>query len=183
MEEFEDLLTDVHVEVKQQEWIQKSRKCVARLPRTPKDGCDVHEGDGNPNKGEGGTLKCDIPEGDEKPYKSDAGTAKYPEVCEMDQKPDKSDAGTAKYGDMCEGDGKHKEPVVSEELMNKETGDVRKDDESPSHFLSKDDNICEVKRPFKHDALHEAVEAMILGNTEETKVSVSPDFSEEDESS
>ena len=84
----------------------------------------------------------------------------------MDEKPDKSDAGTVKYRDVLEGNGKPEEPVVSEELMNKETGDVCKDDESPSHFLCKDDNVCEVKRPFTHDALCEAVEAMIPGNTE-----------------
>ena len=95
VEEFEDLVTDVHVEVKHQEWVQKSRKCGARLPQMPKDGCDVCEMDGNPDKGGGGTLK----------------------LCERDEKPDNSDADTATYGDVLECDGKPEEPVVSQELL------------------------------------------------------------------
>ena len=32
VEQFEDLLTDIRVSVKHEEWIQKSRKCFARAP-------------------------------------------------------------------------------------------------------------------------------------------------------
>ena len=71
-EEFEDLITNVHVEMKCQEWIQKMQKIGARLPQNPKDGHNVCEGDIKPNKGEGGNPKyCDVPEDDEKPDKSD----------------------------------------------------------------------------------------------------------------
>ena len=47
VEEFEDLLTDVRVEMKHQEWIKKSRKCAARAPQSPKDVVkhDVHNED------------------------------------------------------------------------------------------------------------------------------------------
>ena len=78
--------------------------------------------------------------------------------------------------------------------MNKETspscstpsGDVHKDGESPSHFLCKNDIVLAVNKPFKHDALCDAVGALILGNTqmgntEKIKVSLSPAaFSEDD---
>ena len=162
VEEFEDLITDIRVEVKHQEWIQKSRKCVGRLP----------------GKGEGGTKK-------------------YRDACEGSEKLDKSDAGTAKYGDTCEGDSKQDEALVSEELMNKKTSpscstpsrDVHKDDnESPSHFLSKNDSVIEVKKPIKHDALRDAFGELITGNTEienteKTKVPLSPAAFSEDNAS
>ena len=110
----------------------KSRKCGARLPQTPKDGCDVCEMNGNPDKGGGGTLK----------------------LCKRDEKPDNSDVGTATYGDILEGDGKPEEPVVSQtSSCSTLSGDVHKDDESLSHFLCKNDNVIQVNKPFKCDAL------------------------------
>ena len=161
VEEFEDLVTDFCVEVKHQEWIQKSRKCGARLPQIPKDGHDVREIDGNPIKGGGGTSK----------------------VCERDEKLDNSDAGTATYGDILEGDGKPEEPVVSQGTSPSCStlgGDVHKDDEFPSHSLCKNDNVIQVNKLFKHDALHDTVVGA-LENTGKTKASLSPAaFSEDD---
>ena len=37
VEQFEDLLTDIRISVKHEEWIQKSQKCFARVPQSPKD--------------------------------------------------------------------------------------------------------------------------------------------------
>ena len=167
VEEFEDLITDVCVEVKHQEWIHKNRKCGARLPQTPRDGCDVHEMDGNPDKDAGGTPK-------------------YHHILEGDEKPDKSDAGTVTYGDILEGDGKPEEPVVNSQETSPSystlIGDVCKGDKSPSHFLCKNDNVIEMNKPFKHDALFDAVVGA-LENTEKTKVSLSPAAFSEDDSS
>ena len=52
VEKFEDLLTDVRVEMKCEEWITKSKKCAARAPQSPKDvvKCDVHKEVENTNK-------------------------------------------------------------------------------------------------------------------------------------
>ena len=51
VEQFEDLLTDICVCVKHEEWIQKSQKCFARAPQSPKDAakCDVPKKDVTPS--------------------------------------------------------------------------------------------------------------------------------------
>ena len=45
-------ITDVHVEMKHQEWIKKSRKCAATAPQSLKYvvKCDVHKENKNTNK-------------------------------------------------------------------------------------------------------------------------------------
>ena len=160
VEQFEDLLTDICVSIKCEEWIQKSEKCFARAPQSPKD-----------------AVKHDVPKKDVTPSSKTDSDA-------HDVQPNDATPFPKPDSDACDvrGKGKINKETVDDVLRGKEViaeqtthanvenchNSTKKtnEEESPSHFLCKTDAPIKINTPVKHDILREAVSSLIEENLE-----------------
>ena len=160
VEQFEDLLTDIRVSIKCEEWIQKSQKCFARAPQSPKD-----------------AVKRDVPKKDVTPStKTDSDACDVqPKDVTPSPKPDSDPCdvrGKGKINKETVDDVLREREVIAEQTthLNVENchNSTKKtnEEELPIHFLCKTDAPIKINTPVKHDALHEAVSSLIKENLE-----------------
>ena len=142
VEQFEDLLTDICVSVKCEEWIQKSWKCFARAPQSPKD-----------------AVKRDVPKKDVTPSTKTDSDARDVH-------------GKGKINKETVDDVLREKEVIAEQTthvnIENSHNSMKKtnEEESPSCFLCKTDAPIKINTPVKHDTLREAVSSLIEENLE-----------------
>ena len=94
-------------------------------------------------------MKCDVHTGDENTNKADAKSC-----------PD---------SDVLEKEVTKQETTLSCNVHEENSDDPTKKtdgEESPSHFVCKDEGVIKINTPVKHDVLHEAVDGLITDNIE-----------------